>query len=272
MKIPFVKMHGNGNDFVIVDNTSLQVDYDKNMIEKLSNRRTGVGCDQFIFLEKSKDFDIFMKIFNSNGEEAEMCGNAARCVASLIIAGNNKKLVKIETASITLIGKLEKNDEISISLNVPEQKLDKIIDKNYLKENKVNLDFISPFLKEGIVVNMGNPHVVFFTEDLKKIDLEKLGSAIEKNNIFKNGTNIEIVEIKSKDVIKVKFWERGAGATLSCGSGILAAFYASYTEKKCSSSVKALLPLGSVNTKLEDTVLTLTGMSEVSFLGEFHYE
>ena len=113
MKVPFVKMHGNGNDFVIVDNTKLQIEYNKKVIERLSNRKTGIGCDQFIFLENSKDFDIFMKIFNANGEEAEMCGNAARCVASLIIAGNNKKIVKIETISITLIGQLEKDNKIS---------------------------------------------------------------------------------------------------------------------------------------------------------------
>ena len=143
MKIPFVKMHGNGNDFVIVDNTKLQVTYNKKIIEKLSNRRIGIGCDQFIFLEESKDFDIFMKIFNANGEEAEMCGNAARCVASLIIAGNNKKIVKIETISVILIGKLEKDNKISIGLKIPEQKLDEIIDKKHMKENKVNLSFIS---------------------------------------------------------------------------------------------------------------------------------
>ena len=272
MKIPFVKMHGNGNDFVIVDNTKLQVTYNKKIIEKLSNRKTGIGCDQFIFLEKSKDFDIFMKIFNANGEEAEMCGNAARCVSSLIIAGNNKKIVKIETISGTLIGKLEKNNKISIGLKIPEQKLDKIIDRKYVKKNKVNLSFINPFFKEGTVINMGNPHVVFFTENLSNIDLEKFGSAIEKNKFFKNGTNVEIVEIKSRDVIKIKFWERGAGATLSCGSGILASFYAGYTENKCSSSVKVLLPVGSVNVDIKNTDLTLTGVPEVSFLGECSYE
>ena len=272
MKIPFVKMHGNGNDFVIVDNTKLQVTYNKKIIEKLSNRRIGIGCDQFIFLEESKDFDIFMKIFNANGEEAEMCGNAARCVASLIIAGNNKEIVKIETISVTLLGKLEKDNKISISLKIPEQKLDKIIDRKHVKDNKVNLSFISSLLKEGTVVNIGNPHVVFFTEDLNNIDLEKFGSSIEKNKIFKNGTNVEIVEIESRDVIKVEFWERGAGTTFSCGSGILAAFYASYAENKCSSSVKVLLPIGSVNVDIKNTDLTLTGVSEVSFLGEFSYE
>jgi diaminopimelate epimerase len=272
MKVPFVKMHGNGNDFVIVDNTKLQIEYNKKIIERLSNRKTGIGCDQFIFLENSKDFDIFMKIFNANGEEAEMCGNAARCVASLIIAGNNKKIVKIETISITLIGQLEKDNKISISLNIPEQNLDKIIDKKHVKENKINFSFVSPLLKEGIVVNMGNPHVVFFIEDLSNIELEKLGPAIEKNSIFKNGANVEFVEVKSNDVIKIKFWERGAGITLSCGSGILAAFYAGHTEKKCSSSVKVLLPIGSVDVNIKNKAITLSGVPEVSFLGEFSYE
>lgn len=272
MKIPFVKMHGNGNDFVIVDNTRLQVGYNKKVIEKLSNRKTGIGCDQFIFLENSKKFDIFMRIFNSNGEEAEMCGNAARCVASLIIAGNKKKSVKIETLSVILIGKLEKDNEISISLSIPEQNLDNIVDRACIKENRVNLSFISPLLKEGFVINMGNPHIVFFTEDFESINLEEIGSVVEKNSIFKNAINVEIVEVKSKDVIRVKFWERGTGITLSCGSGILAAFYASYMEKRCSPSVKVLLPLGSVKVSLKNKDLILSGIPEVSFLGEFDYE
>ena len=118
MKIPFVKMHGNGNDFVIIDNYKNKIKRNKTVIKKLTNRRIGIGCDQLILIEKSKKYDVFMKIYNSNGSEAEMCGNAARCVASLLLAGSKKKEVTIETISTSLIGRLESKNNISILLKI----------------------------------------------------------------------------------------------------------------------------------------------------------
>ena len=271
MKVPFVKMHGNGNDFVIVDNTKLKLKYNKSFIKKLSSRRLGIGCDQFIILKKSKKYDIFMKIYNPNGEEAEMCGNAARCVASLLIAKEKKKIVKIETVSSAIDANLEKNSEISISIEVPEQNIEKIIRDKTNKSNVVNLKNINPSFKEGYVINMGNPHVVFFTKSLDLVDLDTFGKSLERNKAFINGINIEVVEVKSNNLLRVKFWERGAGSTLSCGSGILAAFYASYSKKKCNHSAKILLPLGSVKVKIKNNMLTLTGKAEVAYLGKFNY-
>ena len=269
MKIPFVKMHGNGNDFVIIDNTKAKLSNRKKLILNISNRKTGVGCDQVIFMENSSRYDILMKIYNADGSEAEMCGNAARCIASLYLAGNRKKEVKIETISSLLLGKVEKNNEISIHQELPKQSLSKIIKKGY--SNIIDLKEIHPLLSKGFIINMGNPHVVFFTSNLKKINLKEVGNKIEKYEAFINGINVEIVQLLSKTKIKIKFWERGAGETLSCGSGILAAFYACYKEKKCSSNVNIILPLGSANAKIEGSKLSLTGKAVVSFLGEYNY-
>ena len=118
---------------------------------------------------------------------------------------------------------------------------------------------------------MGNPHIVFFIKSLKLINLDKVGSHIENYKAFKNGINVELVEVVSKTSLKIKFWERGAGETLSCGSGILAATYASFKNNKCDNFVKVSLPIGSVKVNIDKSVLSLTGKAEVSFLGEYIY-
>ncbi|MAJ24451.1 MAG: diaminopimelate epimerase [Rickettsiales bacterium] len=269
MKIPFVKMHGNGNDFVVIDNTKSIINKEKSLIRKLANRKIGIGCDQLILMENSSKYDVFMKIYNSDGTEAEMCGNAARCVASLFMAGVKKKEVKIETISCIITANLEKNNEIKTSIALPKQDLKNILKKGY--QNIINLEEIHPLLKEGNVINMGNPHVVFFLKSLNLINLSDIGGRIENHKAFTKGINVEVVEVISDSSLKIKFWERGAGETLSCGSGILAATYASFKNKKCLNTVKVILPLGSVKVNITKDLINITGKAEVSFLGEYDY-
>jgi diaminopimelate epimerase len=269
MKTPFVKMHGNGNDFVIIDNIKQNFKKDKTLIKKITNRKIGIGCDQLILIEKSAEYDAFMRIYNNDGSEAEMCGNAARCVASLLMAGTKKTEICIETNSTLLNASLEKNNEISVKMLIPEQNLKNIIKDNYKKI--INLEEIDPLLKEGHVINMGNPHIVFFTKSLDLINLDKVGKSIETHEAFVKGVNIEIVEILTPSSLKLKFWERGAGKTLSCGSGILAASYASFINKKCSNSIKISLPIGSVKVNIKENELEIIGVAEVSYLGEYNF-
>ena len=269
MKTPFVKMHGNGNDFVIIDNTKQNFRKDITLIKKIANRRIGIGCDQLILIEKSNEYDAFMRIYNNDGSEAEMCGNAARCVASLLMAGTKKTEICIETNSTSLNASLKENNEISVKMSIPEQNLKNIIKNNYKKI--INLEEIDPLLKEGHVINMGNPHIVFFTKSLNLINLDKVGKSIETHEAFVKGVNIEIVEILTPSSLKLKFWERGAGKTLSCGSGILAASYASFINKKCSDSIKISLPIGSVKVNIKENELEIIGIAEVSYLGEYNF-
>ena len=269
MKTPFVKMHGNGNDFVIIDNIKKNFKKDIRLIKKITNRKTGIGCDQLILIEKSDEYDAFMRIYNNDGSEAEMCGNAARCVASLLMAGTKKTKICIETNSTLLNASLEKNNEISVKMSIPKQSLKNIIKNNYKKT--INLEEIDPLLKEGHVINMGNPHIVFFTKSLDLINLDKVGKSIETHEVFIKGVNVEIVEILTPKSLKLKFWERGAGKTLSCGSGILAASYASFINKKCSDSIKISLPIGSVKVNIKGNELEIIGMAEVSYLGEYNF-
>ena len=264
MKTPFVKMHGNGNDFVIIDNFKQNFKKDITLIKKIANRRIGIGCDQLILIEKSDEYDAFMRIYNNDGSEAEMCGNAARCVASLLMAGTKKTKIYIETTSTLLNASLEKNNEICLKMAIPEQNLKNIIKSNYKKI--VNLEEVDPLLKEGHIIN-----IVFFTKSLDLINLDKVGKSIETYEAFIKGVNVEIVEILTKTSLKLKFWERGVGETLSCGSGILAASYASFINKKCSDSIKISLPIGSVKVNIKENELEIIGIAEVSYLGEYNF-
>ena len=272
MNIPFVKMHANGNDFVIIDNRSKNYLFREKKILSLSNRNTGIGFDQLILLEESKTSDIFMKIYNSDGKEAKMCGNASFCVASLLFASKNINTMSIETITTSITANLNKNGEISSTIELPPQNFLDILTNKNVDVNNINFSAINSSFKSGILVNMGNPHLVFIANSLEEIDLLKYGEKIEKNELFIEGINIEIVEIINKRKLKIKFWERGAGLTLSCGSGILSAFYACYKNNLCEKETEVFLPIGKLNVSCSSTKLTISSIPVVSFLGEFNNE
>ena len=272
MNIPFVKMHANGNDFVIIDNRTKKLLFNASQIFLLSNRNTGIGFDQLILLENSSSSDVLMKIYNSDGKEARMCGNAATCVASLLFASKNKSSISIETISTKIYAKLNKKGTIDTTVDLPSQNFINILKDKNIDVNNVNFSTIHSSLHSGILVNMGNPHVVFIVNNLEEVDLLKYGKKIEKNKLFIDGINIEIVELVNKKKFKVKFWERGAGLTLSCGSGILSTLYACYKKKLCEKEIEIMLPLGKVNASINREMLTITSTPKVSFLGEFNYE
>ena len=137
---------------------------------------------------------------------------------------------------------------------------------------RVDFSKIHSSLNSGILVNMGNPHIVFIVNSLDEIDLLKYGRKIEKNELFSDGINMEIVEIINKNKLKVNFWERGAGLTLSCGSGILASFYACYKNGFCEDEIEINIPLGKVVAKIKNQKISMLSIPEVSFMGEFNNE
>ena len=265
-------MHTNGNDFVIIDNRVNSYIFNQSEVFKLAHRNTGIGFDQLILLEKSKNKDILMKIFNSDGKEAQMCGNAAICVASLLFASKKTNSIAIETISSDINANLNKNGKISITIKLPAQNFSEILRNHDVDFNSLDFSNIHTSLNSGILVNMGNPHIVFIVENLKDVDLSKYGSKIEKNKLFFDGINMEVVEIVNKKKFKVKFWERGAGLTLSCGSGILSAFYACYKNNFCEREAEIVIPLGKIDVLIKGSELTMSTIPQVSFIGEFNYE
>ena len=228
----FTKMTSLGNDYIYIDCTSgLKIKDIPEVTKKLSDRHMGIGADGLILIDKSSypDCDFKMRIFNSDGSEAEMCGNGIRCVAKFIYDNklSNKDKLSIETlAGIKQVKLIEKNgecDEAIVDMGEPIFQDKNIPYDVYEAFNKdLDLDVLGEKMR-FTVVSMGNPHAITFVEDVDKVDIKKYGPAIENNPIFPNRTNVEFVQIINKNNIKVRVWERGAGETLACGTGACAA-------------------------------------------------
>ncbi len=223
MSIKFHKMHGLGNDFVIIDNRDGPQAFTQDMIRLLADRRYGVGCDQVIVLEPSQSgrADLFMRIYNPDGSEAGACGNGTRCVAAFI----GKPSSVIETISGFLSCRMVEEGMVEVDMGVPRLDWADIP----LSEERDTLHLgigDGDTLNDPVAVSMGNPHCVFFVDDLSKITLESVGPAVERNSLFPQRTNVEFAQIIGPGKIRMRVWERGAGVTLACGSGACATMVA----------------------------------------------
>ena len=269
-KIEFTKMHGLGNDFVIIDKRSNTVEINDNLIKKLSDRRTGAGCDQLITINepKNNNADISIDIFNPAGDKAEACGNGTRCVAKILFDENNDKAsLKILSDAGTLIAK-KVGDQISVNMGIITTDWEKIpLSK---ETNTLNVPIHVEGFDAGVAVNIGNPHVVFFGKDINNINLEKIGPEIENNKLFPNKTNVELVEVINKKQIKMKVWERGAGITLACGSGACASVYAGQLKNLLENNVEVILEYGSLFINITDGKAIMKGPAEISFYGNIN--
>ena len=266
-KIEFTKMHGLGNDFVIIDRRSNKIEINDNLIQKLSDRRTGAGCDQLITINNpsSGNADVSIDIFNPAGDKAEACGNGTRCVAKILFDENNKKeTLKILSDAGTLIAK-KAGDEISVNMGKMTTDWKEIPLSEEMDSLNVPIE-VKGFNK-GVAVNIGNPHIVFFGKSIENINLNQIGPKIEKHNFFPNKTNVEFIEILNSNTIKMKVWERGAGVTLACGSGACAAVYAGWKKKLIESSAEVQLEKGSLHINIIDEKAIMTDHAEISYNG-----
>ena len=260
-------MHGLGNDFVIIDKRISDVNITSDLIRKLSDRKSGAGCDQLITIKSNDKVDIHAEIdiYNPSGDKAEACGNGTRCVAKLLFDESNKTEIQILSDAGILYAKKIDNDNISVNLgkistnwqNIP---LSKEIDS-------LNIPIHIDGFSHGVAVNIGNPHCVFFGENIDDVKLENIGPEIENNQLFVNKTNVEIVEIIDKRKIKMRVWERGVGITLACGSGACASVYAGQIKNLLDNNVEVQLERGSLFISIENNEATMTGPAEISFSG-----
>ncbi len=266
-KINFVKMHGLGNDFVIIDKRTKNINITKDLINKLSNRKSGAGCDQLITINASKDSnaEVKIEIFNPSGDKAEACGNGTRCVAKLIFEESKKNEVNILSDAGLL--KAKKVDSNNISVNLGQLSTDWKIIPLSKKVDTLNIPIKIDEFENGVAVNIGNPHIVFFGKNINNVDLSKIGPDIENNSLFPNKTNVEIIEIINRKKIKMRVWERGAGITLACGSGACAAVYAGQLKDYLDNNVEVLLDLGSLFITINNKEAIMTGPAEISFHG-----
>jgi len=236
----FIKMHGLGNDFVVVDARHRPLELGAGQARAIADRRTGVGCDQLIVIEPPVNglADAFMRIRNADGGEVEACGNAARCIAGMIMREKRSGHAIIETAAGLLDAESADDDMVSvdmgrISFDWRDIPLSDAADT-------LHLDIEAGPLRDGVAVNIGNPHAVFFVDDCEAVPLEIFGPIVERNPLFPERTNVEFVTVVSRSEIRVRFWERGVGPTEASGTGSASAVVASILNGHTDREVRAV--------------------------------
>ena len=228
MNIKAFKMDGLGNDFVIIDNRQKITNLTKEQIIKICNRNF-LGCDQLILIEKDKSSDAFLKFYNSDGGESGACGNGTRCVADLISKENNNKSIVLKTISGNLKSEILGNNIVTTEIGKAKTEWNEIPLSEKLNTKNLNIKISDRDNKEhsgGTAVNVGNPHIVFFVNQIDNYDIRKIGPNIENHKIFPEKCNVTIAQILDKNLIKVKVWERGAGLTKACGTAACATAFA----------------------------------------------
>jgi len=238
MATRFHKMHGLGNDFVVFDGREQPVSLDADRVRALADRRTGVGCDQLIMLERSEQADVKMRIFNADGGEVEACGNAARCVVALV--GED---CSIETLGGILHGTAS-SGAITVELGLPRFAPEEIPLAYPLDTGALPLGWEE--LQGPFAVNVGNPHLVFFVDDADAIALDRLGPVIGTDSLFPDGINVNVASVDAGS-LRLRTWERGAGLTPACGTGACATAIAAISRKLLPSPVRVVQAGGALD-------------------------
>ena len=224
---PFVKMHGAGNDFVVLDGRSGKPALTSELVRHIADRRRGVGCDQLIVIEPDEaGADAFMRILNADGSESGACGNATRCVAALLAEENGARYVNIRTMSGLLAAEIIGPGLVEVDMGAPQLEWGEIPLSN--PADTLHLPLALGPVSDPAACSMGNPHATFFVPDLQHLPIESIGPKLEKSRIFPERANIGFAAVESKTRIRLRVWERGAGLTLACGSGACAALVNAY--------------------------------------------
>jgi diaminopimelate epimerase len=286
----FTKMQGIGNDYVFVDCFHERVANPAKIARAISDRHFGIGSDGLILICPSRKADARMRIFNADGSEAEMCGNGIRCVAKYVyehklaksrgpvVMGNGTKYpasFKIETgAGILAVGLALRNKEVQkVCVNMGEPRFrPKEIPVKLPGERVIEHKIEVAGEKLAMTcVSMGNPHAVFFCDDVEAVELETIGPEIENHNLFPKRTNVHFVEVETKSRFKMRTWERGSGITLACGTGACACAVAAAVTGRCGRSSTAQLPGGELqlNWSTEDNCVYMTGPAVEVFEGQW---
>lgn len=247
MHFHFSKMHGLGNDFMVVDCITQNVFFSQDLIRRLADRHTGVGFDQLLVVEAPYDpeTDFHYRIFNADGSEVEQCGNGARCFARFVrLKGlTNKYSISVSTKKGKMILNIEDDGEVTVNMGVPEFEPNKIPFKAKQKEKTYIMRAGEKTLFCG-AVSMGNPHVVTVVDDVDTADVDSLGPLLESHERFPERVNAGFMQVVSRDHIRLRVYERGAGETQACGSGACAAVAVGILQGLLDENVKVSLPGG----------------------------
>ena len=263
MRVPFVKMHGLGNDFIVLDaRADLLPAMTTALAVALADRQTGIGCDQLILLERSDRADLKMRIFNHDGGEVEACGNASRAVGLLL-----GKAARIETLG-GLLAVDPAEGGIAVELEAPRFAWEQI-PLAYAMDTQL-MPVAWEALEAPAAVNVGNPHVVFFVPDCGAVELTRLGPEIEHDPLFPDRINVNVATIEHRSRIRLRVWERGVGETRACGTGACAAAVAAIRRGLVDRTVTVALPGGELEIAWPGQgLIRMTGPAAESFRGTF---
>lgn len=269
----FCKMNGLGNDFAVFDMRSSGLALSSAQAKRIADRKNGIGCDQIIEIRPSSGADAFMRILNADGSEVDACGNATRCVAALLSKEKSRADIVIETGAGLLASVVNPDGAVTVDMGAPSLEWNEIpLARPFSDTVSLEVSFddgSGGALREPAAVNVGNPHVVFIVENADAYDLAKIGPAIEHDPLFPEAVNVSLVQILSRNAIRLRVWERGAGATQACGTAACAAAVATIRKGLTDRAVTVSLPGGDLNIewRAEDGHILMTGPWTLDYEG-----
>lgn len=270
----FLKMNGLGNDFVVLDLRREPFVLSETLTRAIADREKGVGCDQLITIEEPRNGgDVFMGIRNADGSTVGACGNAARCIGKLILEETGKDAVLIETLGGNTVARHAEGGHITVDMGEPRLGWNEIpLSEEFQDTRTIELEvgpLGNPIMHSPGVVNVGNPHAVFFVDDVDAIDLGRIGPMLENHPLFPERANISVAQILSPTHIRIRTWERGAGLTRACGTAACASAVAAIRRRKTERKMTVSLPGGdlTIEWREADNHIHMTGAAMLDYEG-----
>jgi len=254
MDIKAFKMDGLGNDFVIIDQRIHDLNLSKDQIIKICDRNF-IGCDQLILIKKNSEIDADLEFYNSDGSTSGACGNGTRCIADFLSKESDQKEITVLTSSGLLKSRILGNNLVETEIGIPKTNWEEIPLSRKLDTKDLEIKIIDKNNNEhigGIAVNVGNPHIVFFVNDIENFDLKKVGPEIENHELFPEKCNVTLAKVLNKNLIKVKVWERGAGLTKACGTAACATAVAGNIKSLVGKTTDIEFTLGKLTISIDE--------------------
>lgn len=271
LSIPFTKMHGAGNDFIVIDLRTQQPELPSERLAIMADRHRGIGCDQIILIAPPENgADFRFKFHNADGSEAGACGNGTRCAAAKLMVEENHSSLTIETAAAVLRAEMDEAGLVTVDMG--PARLDWQDVPLAQATDTARLPLTVDGLSSPVAVGMGNPHCVFFVDDAESIDVERIGPLVEHHELFPEKTNVEFVSRLPDGQLRMRVWERGVGVTLACGSGVCAVVVAAARRGIIDGrSAKIVADGGTLSAHwLENGHVLLSGPVATSFTGIYN--
>jgi diaminopimelate epimerase len=271
--ITFRKMNGLGNDFVVIDAREQPISISDDQARAIANRTTGIGCDQLIVMESSSLADVRMRIWNAEGGEVESCGNASRCIADIVMNEKQADSATIDTKGGFLVGRRAGSLQVTIDMGKPKFDWDQIpLSEKFADTRHIELQvgpIDAPLMHSPSVVNVGNPHCIFWVKDLNVVKLGRIGPMLENHPLFPERANIEMAQVVARDHVIVNVWERGAGLTNACGTAACAVMAAGHRIKIIDAAARITLPGGDLMMSVDQETghIIMTGPLQYDYDG-----